>query len=217
MPTVTFPSPVFSGTISSDSFKDFLYAVPNANPENTLEVINGRLDADNLASGATIEREHCQPGSAVKLKMVSGSVNLDYPFGIWGGTDNTINSNKAHVIPGAAQRFYFPYENGDILLRWNILWQASIQDNTHDWLLVLKVNNTIIGSTGRRLSQSVDSNGIHDGTPSLRHYSGHWWGHDRTEGWHDAGMYLVPLQDNADPNMVRIRARNFVVGQFKRP
>ena len=227
MPTVAFPNPLFatSSAVSSASFKDFLTVAPASTPDNTLEVLNGNLEENNLASGVEIQREHVQPGAGVQLSSSSGSINLDYFIDMWGGTDNTFGTGKNQAIPGAGVRFFMPFD-GDALIMAQILYMGSIREpsaGSSNWTFFMRFATatgagTAIGPTRRRIEENLDaSNGAHDGTYKLRHYSPHWWAEDLTAGqWYDANLYIVPIQGNADANQVRVWCRNIIAAPMKR-
>jgi hypothetical protein len=116
---------------------------------DSLEVINGRLDRDNLSETPDISYENIQYGALTGGGMVAGTSNLDF-FGGGTVTSYTIQGAAAYdrtqpkgsgwfrsmptnpstqptrylTIPGASIQFFLPYK-AKVLLMWTVNWSTD--------------------------------------------------------------------------------------------
>lgn len=219
MATVTLPTPIFSGTASSDSWKDFFVVVPDTGSNTTLGVINGDLEYDNLASGVNIERDHCQPRSNIKVQICSGSLNLDYFADVWGpDTDEEDVLLRGEPVPGLSCSFYVPYDTADVVVMPQWLWMASLKQfegRDPAWSCYMTLNGSSVGPPTRRMHRNVDSNGDHSGVQSLRANAPHHYFSQLTRGYYTVAMNVSPSATVTN-DLVRFWNRNVIVMMFKR-
>jgi len=126
VPDITMPH-TFTGapvgdTTSASKISDNIYS-NKALPES-MEVINGRLDAFNLDAATTIERTVVRRRTFSEGRTVGGTVNLDYFDDLWTGDwDGTsYNAAKARGVPvaGLGLRYYLPHDMSALYISWAV-------------------------------------------------------------------------------------------------
>jgi hypothetical protein len=137
MPNITYKNTPGSGTLAAgasptgvDVSENWYY--PTATGEQSLEVINGHLDAANLDSSLKFENKHIQKGTISRTKMVGCTANIDYFAQMFGGSttqasvddiydepSDQILSREAVAIPGLGIRFYVPFSGAKCILQWS--------------------------------------------------------------------------------------------------
>tara|TARA_R110002020_G_scaffold200847_2_gene403254 strand:+ start:884 stop:1642 length:759 start_codon:yes stop_codon:yes gene_type:complete len=149
MSKITLPTFTEGTVADADTVYGAFYDVGG----DSLEVINGRLDADNLSETPAITYENIQYGALSGGGMVAGTSNLDFfgggrvksytemgsaavtttqpkGSGWFRSMPNTL-SNKSErylTIPGASVQFFLPYK-AKVLLTWTITW---VTDSAED-------------------------------------------------------------------------------------
>src|SRR5687768_2552866 len=115
MPTLTFPAsypPSDGDTFNATNVNDWFY--DPAAPDESLAIVNGYLDWDNLDANLLVGAEYTQRGSFVYGEKASGTANLDYRwtwFGEWRAptllTDWSVSEYDPYQpIPGACKTIY---------------------------------------------------------------------------------------------------------------
>lgn len=129
MPAIDIPSNLYASFYDIDG--------------NSLEVINGGLDASNLAKNARIDYTEVQRGAVSGGGQVAATANLDYFSGAAGDTplgsgffagvpdDPTTRYGRYIPIPGAAISFYLPFD-AYVLLTWSITWTNDCDSGNED-------------------------------------------------------------------------------------
>ncbi len=135
-------------TPTASQFSENWYHPVAANPDS-LDVINGFIDSDNLAAGTQLSSPHIQRGEFLRAEGTGATANMDffhdlfeglemifYPSGLaatWAAPTLGFNGTPygplpeeflaPHYIPipGAGITFYAP-TRGALLLTWNITW-----------------------------------------------------------------------------------------------
>ena len=137
MSKITDPPVFISGTTAdTDALFDFIYAPETV---NTLAVINGQLDEDNIQGAADdnlYSYEVLQSGALSSGGGIGGTANLDFFSGGAGevGTNawslplgsgfyrssNALEAVERYLpIPGGAIQFYLPYK-ARVLILWSV-------------------------------------------------------------------------------------------------
>tara|TARA_R110001583_G_scaffold21404_2_gene81295 strand:+ start:11656 stop:12405 length:750 start_codon:yes stop_codon:yes gene_type:complete len=153
------PSYTNGNVAQADVLYDFMYSPL----EPSLEVINGRLDEDNIKDSDTrlYNYTEIQQHSLTGAYGIAGTANLDY-FG--GGSAVPLGSgffrnggpateSRYIAVPGSSIQFYLPFKSR-VLLTWTICF---INDNELD-------NNQVVGTESDRRWSQV--NLFVDGTPT---------------------------------------------------
>lgn len=192
MPTHTWPSPLFPTTGISASYWTDTILHDTTNPEDSLYVINGNLDEENVDAGFTVYAEHTQKGSHVRVHQAARTVDLDYFDGSFAAkSSGTVDSDTSHVIPGCAVRWYQPWV-GPVLFMWSVGWGNNADADTEISALFLTLDGTVEDDTRRNLRRSIPTGGtIQNGGACNRVYSGHWFEPDMSVGYHDAALIVA--------------------------
>lgn len=119
------PSFVDGSFAKADTLYDFMYAPL----EPSLEVLNGRLNNDNIANSDNRIYDYplIQQGAFGNAGGVAGTANLDYfgggstvPLGSGFFRNANVNNKKRYIaIPGASTQFYLPY-TAWVLFTWSV-------------------------------------------------------------------------------------------------
>ena len=142
MPLITFIDFQDGRTPSGEQILQNFHSA--SDPTNSLSVINGYLDYDNLENGLanrSVTYPYLQKGSVSGGKMVAGTCNLDYfthhesseaqsISGIFKGSSSleSAGENAYVAIPGASIQFYLPFK-AYVLLTWQVLWTNDSDDD----------------------------------------------------------------------------------------
>lgn len=206
MPDYTTKNTLSGTSAAADLMENFFE--PDATTPDTLEVINGWLDSDNL--GSVIDRRALQPRTFTDGGGVGGSTALDYFSDQFGNTTfngaETAGADTTNVmlpIPGACIRFYLP-RAANVLFFWNITWACDLYEQ------VVTISSGLAVPVHFRLDGAWSANGaqrrcvgvsvyeqansdndryIHWSNLDNR-WAGHRWESALAAGWHDAGLYI---------------------------
>tara|TARA_Y100000389_G_scaffold147495_1_gene146377 strand:- start:1652 stop:2431 length:780 start_codon:yes stop_codon:yes gene_type:complete len=142
MPNISYKNAPGSGTLAEgqaptgvDISENWYF--PTATGEQSLEVINGHLDQNNLDASFKFNNDHFQRGTVSRGTMVGSTANSDYfdsmftgtsnrdIAGTYGEADDETLSLSSIVIPGLSVRFYVPYTSSKCILQWNFNHQSD--------------------------------------------------------------------------------------------
>ena len=177
--------------------------------ENTLSVINGGLDADNLKAGASVSREMVQRHALSSGVAVGATANLDYFDDLFAIDPNTVNiftladdvDFAAYVaISGASVSYFVPWDASAVVLAWNIFWGSDANSDdtglaaSNEMVNIRLFTEAATPNGQRRTSRNaVDNSGTF---PARVYWSDRYWcGHhtltDVAKGWHEASLRLL--------------------------
>lgn len=114
MGDISYPNTISVGTVVSEDVRENLF-VPKSTPDS-LAVIDGFLDEDNLASAVSSEipKGLVRRGSFTRPETTGSTLNLDYfrePFdGSWTMSWDAAQE-RALAIPGCTRRFNIPWDD----------------------------------------------------------------------------------------------------------
>lgn len=228
MPKIIY-SPLFdNNALPSSSVYDSLYS-PGG---NSLEVLNGRLDGDNLAPDFLVDYLSLQDGSVSGGGMTSGTRNIDYFGGTsdnidgWfdgvGGTEIGAGIKNYLPIPGAGVQFYLPFP-AFVLLTWQVSWVSDAKSDLSS-MIKLFVDGAPQGAhqsrrcrrtmfkTNPGQTTAMDQNFLRD------RYKGRYWCGHKLLSTLDTGYHSASLRITANENIKqsRVRARSMKYIYFKR-
>lgn len=194
MPDITpYYSPPASGAFSPSSWNRTLY---NPTSDDSLEVKNGRIDADNLHADFKARPQHIRAGQAVDVSSVGSGEPLDFH------DDSGVFDEKFSItIPGSAQTFYQKWDASVALVTFQVFahawrWIVSGGSTGFDLWTSLFVDGVEATHTRRKMPTTVniidlDSGGgtAHLGPIILEHYntrlrSQHHTIENLSKGWH---------------------------------
>lgn len=199
-----------------------------ATPEDSLNIINGLLDYENVDAGWTVGKEYTQRGSAIDGYSAARTVNLDWSWKVWGDWqtgsynganygDNIVDAGIARPIPGANREFYSKWA-GYALVLWSAYWgsdngaRPAIDDDEYLTSVLLVANGTYQDSQLRHSGKCVE--------PSESYFYQRarvWSGHAViaiTEGFNSVGLQIV---GDSRIRLTRTWACNIQVVPFKYP
>lgn len=222
MSDITLPHPAFfdGNTLVADDVWENLYTTENT--PNSFEVINGGLEAANVAAPLTnaLTTETIRTGAISGGRGVGATANLDYfnnAFKGWvsnpGANDIGDIDSFYQPIPGAAVSFYLPYAADSLFLFWRIKTTTltTIPEGEHVSVIRLFVDNTRVNSVYQELPMYI--------APGQAGLAGRdWAGHylktsGLSKGWHSASLRIAV--DMADTSHVRVQVRNFNYVYFR--
>lgn len=150
MSKVTLPTFVEGQTAPADDVYGGFYAVGG----DSLEVVNGRLDSDNISETPDFTYENLQYGALTGGGMVAGTANLDFfgggsvkTYTVIGDSPITRTMPKGSgwfrnmpqppsatparylTIPGASVQFFLPFK-AKVLLTWTVTWATDSAEDT---------------------------------------------------------------------------------------
>lgn len=138
MPDINHPlvvAPFSTGaTLEADRVSEGLHN-PKSTPDS-MSVINGRLDEDNLATPYSITNDVVRPGAMATGGTSGQTVNTDFFsdffFGDYDATDTSACPYPAldRALTVVSRRFYVPYACSLISLHWHV---GVIVDGGHLW------------------------------------------------------------------------------------
>lgn len=206
---------------SSDWNKNF--SSPNAVGfvvgTNSLEAVNGHLDASNVTSTEEdpfITNLMYRPQSLCNGQMVGQTANMDYPDLVFPGDSTEHNSRQP--VPGNCIDFFVPFDAKVVVIQWR--WSIT---NTHPnkdyaaagWVDGQEItsrcyfDDTLIGGLSRGVIGGSSGSGHLPHTD--RCYSMHHLKTSLTKkGWHSAELRIF-----SNKNTMRLRVRNVKVLWFK--
>lgn len=198
--------PATAGTTAASDVNDALYSTET----NSMRVINGHLEAANLAGALTTD--HLKDNALVGGKAVAATGNLDCPAMAY--AFNIEDAGALKAIPGASIEFFLPFDASLVIITWNIgAGNTCLDDATVD----REVRMYIDGSNQQGFKRTLPAGRIGglavSGTlfPSQDfRYSGHKIITGMTKGFHSASLRLFVGED-----MVRVRVRDMKVIWFK--
>lgn len=136
MPNITYRNTPGSGTLASgaaptgqDISENWYY--PTAAGNESLEVINGHLDADNFDPSFQFDNRHIQEDTVSRGKMVGCTANVDF-FRHMFIDAQTLDENgtldeksdaelgiQTVVVPGLEISFFVPFDGSKVILQWS--------------------------------------------------------------------------------------------------
>lgn len=235
MPDIIVSLPFADGSpASADALSEELYEP--LNPPGNMEVINGRLDDDNLVAGDVLDRRDVRSGAFTTLKSTGATASVDYFFNFFNFANFTTPPMSAgpaadvtgsaliplHMpIPGAAQSFYLRYPSL-VFLSWDVQLETSssapaapdTSELPNSISLRLFVDGGVVDGVSSLTNQRRQLNiGSGTGTGAARrHFSGHCvlsptdFPSFTTKGWHTASIRIAHQQ-----YQVRVTTRRFNV------
>ena len=191
---------------------------PSAAGDQSLEVINGHLDSNNLDAAFKFTNRHIQKETISKSKMVGCTANIDYFGKMFGGADtyNATGTFKEHsdafmskdalAVPGLGIRFYNPNDSAKCVIQWNFSQQTDG---------VYLIDDTITGQGKNFPVFFLFIDGVMDPVNARRYVPGMfsttatgpnyflgrtWTGHklikNLSKGWHSASIRVVIPNSN---------------------
>lgn len=159
MPDITLPHLSGYGASSTPTgaeLSEMLWS-PNATPDS-LNVLNGQLDKDNMASGYSLPNRVIKRGQFGRGEAVGATLNADYFYQLFDGYDTATwcqdpwtgtnvelfvplpggsvsRNNPYRAIPNAGKRFYVE-RAGPVMLSWHVFWVDDDKDaagGAGDW------------------------------------------------------------------------------------
>jgi len=209
------------------------------NPPGNMEVINGRLDDDNVLAGQVLDRRDIRPGTFTTSKSVGATAGVDYFYDFFnfyhlesepmGPAATALADIKKpeliplHVpIPGACQSFYL-YYSSILFLSWDVQLEThgtafGVDGQAKDESISLRlfVDGQVAdgaNSLSNMRRQLVTTEGT---SSSRRHFAGHCvltpadFPSFTSEGWHSAGIRIAHQQ-----YQIRVTTRRFNVIALK--
>jgi hypothetical protein len=212
MPNITIANNFTNGaTSSADDVMENIYQ-PKTTPDS-LDVINGKIDADNVAAGVTLGRHKFQPFTFGKAFMAGATANLDlWESRWWQGIALTSGDRDSEFlpIPGASVTYYQPYDCTLVLIEWQISWGSDSQaTGTNTPIKLFTTTNGSENATRRQAGIAV-SGGLRYGKGTDLWYSGHYALTSETAGWKSASLRIC-----SDASQTRVRVRNMRVILFR--
>ena len=210
MSTVSIPA-LTSTVAAIDEINTNLYSTEAASTKK----VNGYLDATNLSASAVVGEEQIRDQALANGLMVGQTANLDYPFPVFSGDDETDLTNY-RAIPGASQTFYLPYDASAVVITWNIEFMNSLEiaDNNSKFYGKLVIDNQTVAAQNREFPKArKEGTGAQVGQRSVARDS-RWSGHsihtDMAKGFHSVAIQIFITEGT-----VRVRVRNMKVIWFK--
>ena len=213
MPALTVATTFVSGAVVAAAALNDNIQAPKATADS-LDIINGDLDATNLA-GIAVVPPMIQLGALSRAGMVGGTGNLDYFVDLWpglvnddsGGANETARTGTFHAIPRLAKTFYLPWGMSRVLILWHVLC-ANDGTNTQRSVLRLFHNGTAIANGRLGVMPSVYG-GVRFGSFFQRVWSGHYLLDNPAAGTHSVWIGI-----GGDAPQSRIRGRGLAVIAF---
>ena len=225
MPNISWKNTPGSGTLAAggsptgvDISENWYY--PSAAGDQSLEVINGHIDAANLDSSFKFNNRHLQKETMTKSGMVGCTANIDYFGKMFGGADtynatgtfkensDAFLSKDALSVPGLGIRFYNPNAGAKCVIQWNFSQQTDGTYKFGDTLqgtgknfpaFFLFVDDVMDPTNARRYVPGAFNA---EGTGPNYIYGRTWTGHklikNLSKGWHQASIKLVIPNANPD-------------------
>jgi len=198
-----------------------------AAPEDSLSIVNGLLDYENIDAGWIVGKEHTQRGSSVDMFSASRTANMDWSWRIFGTNqtgdyddasygDNIINSGLSRPIPGACREFHSKWP-GYAIVMWSVFWASdngsrAADDDGYLTSIALVANGAYVDSQLRHSGMCVDA-----GDAKFYERARVWSGHavvPITAGFNSVGLQIIG--DNRI-RLTRTWASNIQVVALKYP
>ena len=135
MPDITLQTQTAGDPISTTIYNDNLYKpVAPASTENSLSIVNGRLDSNNLTptvGNMTLTADKFLEGTNWRAWEVSALRNLDYFGELFAGRDFTEDSKPQPedqpylCLPGLTLDFKLPWDASAVLVGWQVRGSAG--------------------------------------------------------------------------------------------
>ena len=216
MPDLTFPVefPVSNGdTIVADDLNNFFYSP--VNPDESLGIINGLLDFDNLDPSLEVTYSMTQRGSHVDMCGSSGTANLDYKGAKW------FQDVEPIPLPGGCRSYYCKWEEAQCLVMWTVFAQNIHDSDDETASIKLTLDGDDVDAESRLITYEVfdDSSFPPSAQPVFAYKKARVWsGHAVLEiekGWHDIGLLLTGITGGDTITAVRIHAISIDICCFK--
>lgn len=132
MPDITIRNTLAAAATSAaaDVSENFYSPVASPGAPDTLEVINGHLDEDNLDASENLTHRDVQAGTFVRAGQVGGNSAFDVFDDLFGRNNFYASLDEDLIsggerrdlipIPGSCIRFYNPWAANTLLLTWSI-------------------------------------------------------------------------------------------------
>ena len=119
MPTLDPPFYLMTdgAPVDVEVFNEFLYAPSRT---DSLHIVNGRLDADNLKTGIAVEQSKARPKSCIGAKIEGLTGNFDFHGNKVFPKKHT-NKDAYVPLPGACLSFFIPNPQPKVVI---ITWQV---------------------------------------------------------------------------------------------
>lgn len=222
MPDITFPGtfPYSDGdTATATQINQLLYKASAF--DESLGIINGQLDEDNILATHDVEAEHTQRGSSIFAVKAATTASLDYfatQRGIFGDHDSSTWSStdldEARVIPGGATPdFYMPWD-GYVMLKWTAFWTNTSNADGVRSVVFMTFDDTYQTNQHRTVGRCENSSAnppVHEGYKCSRCWSGHLM-IAASAGWHNAALKII---GDEDAEQTRVWARNILATPIK--
>jgi len=214
--TLTSLSDLGSGeTSDADSTMEAFYS--DGYGDNSFEIINGRLDEDNLSGTRPIGSSQIKNNALAGGRMVGSTGNIDY-FSVTFPELNT-DIGAYMKVPGCSISFFLPYDCSVVMFTWSVSGNS-----TQDYNSSGAVSTTDVAELKFYLDGTFPNNQFRSFPPShdkvtsnnplqahrFRIWSGHHMEQDMAKGWHSAYIGFFTNDD-----MTRFRIRNMKAIWFK--
>lgn len=213
MPTFTYGETFADGDISdADKVARNLYNPQNVTPDS-LDILNGMLDAANKSSSDNLSRRKFQPFTFARGHMVGATANLDFAEDRWWqGIDLTTGDPDQQFlpIPGGAIEYYQPWAATAVLLAYQISFGSDASSATTNTAVKLWTSSGGSHDASRRQAGVAVDAGIRYGKGSDQWITGHWLLLNESAGWKSASLRIC-----SDAEFSRVRVRNFIAIPFR--
>jgi len=213
MPTLTLPNAFASGdTSSATKVSENLYAANHTTPDS-LEIINGHLEDDNLVSGFTPDADQFQFDGLSDASIRASTRSIDWPLAIF--TDDA-GESSAQTVPGCSRSIYVRKAQGILVVKYGLL-ACTGDDEDEDasiWLSYLSPTGTghftRVTSTIREVPRFHTSGGVY----WTRHIRGTYMIKNPTVGtWHFA-VRLKRTSAATEASTIKTGWRNMTVRHY---
>lgn len=231
---ITLPNLPIFGSTRLDGQDIYSMFYNPALPAESLSVLYGNIDSDNLISTANLDRSNTQRGSICEAWVSAGTANLDYPAAAFAPNVDTTTLDMSWSVLTNLSRFNpqpipglnrtIPILRESIILAyWSVTfsnaWAAPFGSDGYCGV-VFTIDDVVQGDTARigGIMADVDVSGTrqdayHDWKmhKKIRVYSGHYQTPSSdviTPGWVSCGLSLILSNIT---KMVRIHACHLVV------
>jgi hypothetical protein len=221
MPDLVFPAAIFpvadGDAIEAETLQDLIF--DRGSPDESLAIINGLLDNDNIDASTEIQAEHTQRKSHVEIGGSSGTLNLDFTNHWFNSYDRTSSFSydaeeleQGRAIPGGGTRPFFIRKESLVRFGWQVSWSNDNTSSiTKHSAIYFKLhgpgddpNPDAVSAQHRLVLKTFDS-GDQEGYKRNRFWAGHHVAHIDEAGWYYGQLYVI---SHKDIDNTRIWARN---------